>query len=141
MGASLVAYWPGISEEQLEGQPGLYNGATGWAAWAIRWDRDQRLLTTMQQLGVGAVCSFTTNSLPNEKVNWVAPAAMEAAALRLRQLVLARDASVDSVVQSYAAPGRSDAAQELAQDLADIAGLAAFAAAEGVRQMTLRIDP
>ena len=25
MGASVVAYWPGITDEQLESQPGTYN--------------------------------------------------------------------------------------------------------------------
>jgi len=33
MGASVVAYWPGITEEQLESQPGFYNDDEAWGNW------------------------------------------------------------------------------------------------------------
>ncbi len=33
MGASVIAYWPGITEEQFESQPGFDNDDRAWGNW------------------------------------------------------------------------------------------------------------
>ena len=32
MGATVVAYWPDISEDQLESQPGFWNDCKAWGS-------------------------------------------------------------------------------------------------------------
>src|SRR3954471_21387417 len=103
MGASVVAYWPGITEDQIEDQTGLYNGPARWASWTLRRESAPDVLLAMRDLGVEAVCTLTTDGLDDAQVSWVAPAALKAAALRLRDLVLSSAQQVEAIVTSYAA--------------------------------------
>jgi hypothetical protein len=143
MGASVVAYWPGITEDQIEAQTGLYNGPGRWASWTLTRESAPNVLLAMRDLGVDAVCTLTTDGLDDAQVSWVSPEALKAAALRLRDLVLSRAQEVEAIVHSYAAAhndNQTAASEMFAQDLADVAGMADFAAREGIQCMTLSIN-
>lgn len=142
MGASVVAYWPNVSEEDLESQPGFYNGPNAWAGWAVTRASDAKLLQRLKNLGLAAILTFATSGVEDANVDWVNPNELEAAALRLRTLVMERSPDVEDVVTSYTvtAMDPSTARQDLAQDLADIAALASFAKAQGAHVMTLQIN-
>jgi hypothetical protein len=142
MGASVVAYWPNITGEDLESQPGFYNGPDAWAGWAVARASDAKLLQRLKNLGLGAISTFATSGVEDSDIEWVNPNELEAAALRLRTLVLERSPDVEDVVSSYSvsATAPSTARDDLAQDLADIAALAGFAKAQGAHVMTLQIN-
>ena len=46
MGASIVAYWPGITEEQIDTQPGFTNDDRAWGNWMA--EREEHLSRAYQ---------------------------------------------------------------------------------------------
>ena len=61
MGASVSAYWPGISEEQIESQPGFFNDCKAWGNWMANREEHRDVIEAMKQLGAGALCTFATS--------------------------------------------------------------------------------
>jgi hypothetical protein len=141
MGMAVSAYWPGMSAEQLDAQPGFYNGPGSWAHWVAGINSRLEEAQTLVQLGVGELLTFTTEGVDDAQVEWVKPAHLERAALRLRNLVLARDPRIGSILSSYArvALASGPPSEQFAQDLSDVAALADYAARETASLMTLRI--
>ena len=85
MGASVIAYWPGISEEQIESQPGFFNDCKAWGDWMAERLEHKDVLEMMKRLGVAALCTFKTDGVSDSQVDWVTPAELESAAMRLRE--------------------------------------------------------
>ena len=83
MAASVVGYWPGISDEQLEAQPGFLNDCNAWGSWMAEREEHQDVLAAMRRLGVGALCTLKTDGVPDPEVAWVTPGELKSAALRL----------------------------------------------------------
>jgi hypothetical protein len=40
MGASVIATWPGITEQQLDSQPGFFNDDMAWGNWLAEREDD-----------------------------------------------------------------------------------------------------
>lgn len=142
MGASILAYWPGIGEDQLESQPGFYNDYGPWASWTVRRQVESKVAQQLKALNLEVLDTFTTEGVDENQVAWASPSVLKEAALRLRELVLAGRPETEVLLRSYeeGAVGAGPVREEFAQDLSDIAALADFAEREGVRLMTLKID-
>ena len=142
MGASVVGYTRNITDDLIGNQPGFYNDCKAWGNWMAERESHPDVLKALHQLGLDALLSHITDGVPEEKVKWVSPDALAAAANRLRELVLAQDASVVSIVKSYAlsANGVEPVHEEFAQDLADVTQIAEFFKENGVKEMTLEVN-
>jgi len=46
MGASVIAYWPGITEQQIEEQPGFYNDSKAWGNWMAEREEEPEVGST-----------------------------------------------------------------------------------------------
>ena len=142
MAASVVGYWPGISDEQLEAQPGFLNDCNAWGSWMAEREEHQDVLAAMRRLGVGALCTLKTDGVPDPEVAWVTPGELKSAALRLRELVLASHPETKRILDTYAksAIGEEPVSEEFARDLSDVAEIADFAEQEGAARMTLEVN-
>jgi hypothetical protein len=78
----------------------------------------------------------------SSEVAWVSPRQLASAATRLRDLVLAKDARVQPILQVYAENSNDvdPVDQEFAQDLLDVAAIAEFAIECGAPKMTLEVN-
>lgn len=142
MGASVIGYWPGITDKQLGDQPGFYNDCKAWGDWmATRYEHPD-VIALHESLHLDPLLSHTTEGMAESEVNWVSPEQLAAAADRLRDLVLARDSRVKRFLDVYSLHANEvdSVDQELAQDLADVAAIAEFAKACGVPKMTLEVN-
>src|SRR5690242_7631599 len=91
MGASVFAYWPGITEEQIEGQPGFCNDCKAWGDWMGTIVSHPDVLDAMRRLRVEALLTFRTEGVDDADVDWVTPKDLLRAALRLGELVRIRN--------------------------------------------------
>jgi len=89
MGASVIAYWPGITEAQLESQPSFYNDSKGWGDWMAERENEPRALEAVRKLKAEAILTFTTDGVEGEDVQWVTPQELRDAAQKLRVAVSA----------------------------------------------------
>ena len=71
MGASVVGYWPGITEQQLGSQPGFWNDCKAWGDWMAEREGHPDVLAALDALGVGALRSFITEGVAPSEVAWV----------------------------------------------------------------------
>ncbi|MDB5354037.1 MAG: hypothetical protein JWN24_490 [Phycisphaerales bacterium] len=142
MGATVVGYWPGITHEQLENQPGFFNDCKAWGDWmAVRYDHPA-IIALHKSLGIEALLSHTTEGMKASEVAWVSPQQLASAASRLRDLVLANDPRVQPLLKVYAEHSNEidPVDQEFAQDLLDVAAIADYASGCGVSRMTLEVS-
>lgn len=100
------------------------------------------IIVLHKTLGVEALLSHTTDGMRSSEVAWVSPRQLASAATRLRDLVLAKDARVQPILQVYAENSNDvdPVDQEFAQDLLDVAAIAEFAIECGAPKMTLEVN-
>jgi hypothetical protein len=142
MGASVSAYWPGISEDQIESQPGFFNDCKAWGNWMANREEHTDVIEAMKRLSVGALCTVKTDGVDDADVEWATPSELERAAMRLRELVLAGHPDTKRILEIYAKSANAvdPIDEEFARDLEDVAELARFAAQEGASRMTLEVN-
>jgi hypothetical protein len=142
MGASVFAYWPGITKKQLKTQPSFANDCQPWAEFLAELSDHPKAVSDIEKARAGALLSFKTEGIEDDDVAWVTPAELEKAALTLRKLVVKDDPSVRRLRKIYAENANEvhPVAKELAQDLADIAEFARWGRANGARKMTFDIN-
>jgi hypothetical protein len=142
MGASVMAYWPGITEDQLESQPGFYNDDKAWGNWMAEREDEPEVLNVIKKLGAAAILTYTTDGLEDEEVEWVSPKQLRDAARRLREAIKDKRPEAKVILETYArnANGVDPVAEEFIQDLDDIETLAAWAEEEGAARMTLAVN-
>jgi hypothetical protein len=142
MGASVSGYWPGITKEQLADQPGFYNDCKAWGNWMAERLSHPQVMAAHTALGVEALLSHTTEGMTESEVDWVSPQQLASAAMRLRELVLAKDSRVGPMLDVYARDANQvdPVDQEFAQDLWDVARIAEFARECGTHRMTLEVN-
>ena len=142
MGASVVAYWPGITEVQLESQPGFYNDCKPWGDWMAEREQDPRVEQALIDLGVAPILTVTTDGMEDEDVNWVTPRDLYLAADKLQAAIRERLPGTDVILTTYArsAPGFDPVEEEFIQDLEDIKELAKWAEKENTSKMTLEVN-
>ena len=138
MGASVVAYWPGITAEQLDAQPGFANDDKAWGDWMAEREGDPAVLRAVADLGAAALLTAKTDGWGDEDVAWVTPEELGRAARTLRRAVEGRHPAVGRILASYArgASGVDSPIDAFLADLDDIAALAASASREGAGRIT-----
>jgi hypothetical protein len=142
MGASIVAYWPGITEAQLDAQPGFANDDRAWGNWMAEREDDAVVLRGVADLGASALLTIKTDGWDDDDVTWATPQELRRAVQSLRHAIERRDRAVGHILASYArnANGVRPLVDEFLTDLADIEALADWAEREGAGRMTLEIN-
>ncbi|HEY8601446.1 MAG TPA: hypothetical protein VIL85_23670 [Thermomicrobiales bacterium] len=142
MGASIVAYWPGITAEQDHSQPGFANDDRAWGNWMAEREDDVAVLQAVADLGASALLTAKTDGWADDDVTWATPRELAQAALALRRAVEHHHPAVGCILASYArnANGVYPLVDEFLMDLDDIAALAAWAEREGAVRMTLEVN-
>ncbi len=138
MGASVFAYWPGITEKQLKSQPGFTNDCKAWGNFVADLLASKKATAEVERAGAMALFTFRTQGLEDANVDWQAPAAVEKAAHVLLPLVRAQAPALKLTLKIYKknANDIDPIHEELAQDLDDIAALARWARKAGATRMT-----
>lgn len=143
MSLTIVPYWPEITEEeQLEG-PGFYNDYRAWTSFLELCSEQEELADELEALGLAALLSYyTPDDMDECDIGWVTPDELESASLKLRQMVLGKEARATNLLNAYAksANGVREIHVEMAQDLHDLTELAKYASKCGARNLTLMIS-
>jgi len=142
MGASLSAYWPGITEAQRDEQPDFRNDTNAWGNFVANVQDARGAKADLHALGADAILTFTTDGVDDGDVQWVKPADLERAALHVLDHVARRAKETARMVRVYdrEANGVDPVEVELVRDLEDIAALARWAASAGADRMTLQVN-
>lgn len=142
MGASVNAYWPEITEDQLESQPGFYNDCKAWGDWMAEREGEPAAKLALHSLGAEALLSHTTQGMKEQEVHWVSPQQLATAASALIQAVKSGNPETKIILETY---GRSanhlaPVDEEFIRDLDDVKAIAEWAEQEGANRMTLEVN-
>lgn len=142
MGASVIAYWPEITEEQIDSQPGFHNDCKAWGDWMAEREAVSGVRDALKELKADAILTHKTDGLDDEDVVWVSPADLRDAVIRLREAVRAEKPETKIILETYERnANRIDpVAEELIQDLDDIEEITRWAEEEGAARMTLEVN-
>jgi hypothetical protein len=142
MGAAVIAYWPGITEQQLDAQPGFFNDDRAWGNWMAEREDDSLVLTAIRKLKAEAVLTVKTDGWEDDDVTWVSPQQLREAVTRLREAIQSGTSEARTILASYERnANRVDpVADEFLRDLEDIDALTRWAEAEGASRMTLEVN-
>lgn len=142
MGASINAYWAGITEEQLESQPGFFNDDKAWGDFMAEREGAPQVLEAIKKLNAAALLTHTTDGMSDNEVMWVSPNELRNAAKNLREAIQANRPETKIILEVYErnANDVDPIADELIQDLDDIEEIANYAESEGAEKMTLEVN-
>lgn len=142
MGASVMAYWPGITEDQIESQPGFYNDCKAWGDWMAEREGEPEVRSSLTALNATALLSHTTEGMKEAEVYWVRPNDLRDAASKLRDAIRAERPETRIILETYQrnANGIDPIAEEFIRDLDDIEAIAEWAEEEGAERMTLEVN-
>ena len=142
MGATVTAYWPGITQEQIDETPDFWNDHKAFGNWMANREENPAALDAIRKLNAEAILSVKTDGWDDEDVTWVSPAQLRDAATKLREAVQARLPETDVILKTYEidANGIDPIANEFVQDLNDVIAIADWAEKEGATKMTLEVN-
>lgn len=142
MGATVMAVWPGITEDQLDSQPDFYNDCKAWGNWMAERFLEPEVNEAIEALKVEAILTHITDGMDESEVNWVKPGELRDAAVRLRKAVEAGHPATKIILKTYArnANNVDPVEREFIQDLNDIVALAEWAEGESAKVMTLEVN-
>ena len=142
MGASVIVYWPGITEEQLERQPGFWNDDRAWGNWMAEWESVPAVVDAVKKLKAEAILTYKTDGMDDEDVSWVSPRELRNAATKLRDAVLAGSAETRIIVETYERNANriDEVAKEFIRDLNDIIAMADWSEEEEATRITLEVN-
>src|SRR5687768_8393680 len=101
MGASVIAYWPGITQAQIEAQPGFYNDDKAWGNWMAEREDEPEVLKAIKRLGADAILTYTTDGMEDEDVAWVSPKQLRDTVRRLREAIKAKRPEAKVILETY----------------------------------------
>ena len=142
MGATVLAYWPTMTPEQMYKQPAFpSNDCAAWANWMLEMQKQENQ-TPLKAAGVDALLSFTTEGIKDEEVNWVTPDTLATAALKLCDLLAQAHPAAQCALRAYEldANGVQAVEEEFLTDLQELAALARWAKTQGATRMTLAVN-
>jgi hypothetical protein len=142
MSASIVAYWPGITEEQEEAQWAEFNNDyQDWANWMAEGLQQPEVIAAMERTGVLPLATMTTEGVSDDKVFWVSPADLRKAAARLVRLIDQGDPDAAVIMESYGVTAEygEELAEHFQRDLHTVEALAAWAEEQDARKITLAV--
>jgi hypothetical protein len=142
MGATVTAYWTGITEKQLESQPDFYNDCKAWGDWIAERETEQEVLDAIRKLNADAILTHITDGMTEDEVRWVTPKELRDAALRLSQAIQSECNESKVILQTYERnANRVDSvAEEFIRDLNDIRAITEWAEEEGATRITLEVN-
>jgi len=142
MGASVIAYWPGITEEQFESQPGFDNDDRAWGNWMAEREGDSAVSDAIRKLQAEAILTYKTDGMGDEDVSWVSPQQLRDAATKLREAVWAGSPETRIILETYERnANRIDpVSEEFIRDLNDIITITNWSEEEGATRMTLEVN-
>lgn len=142
MGATVIAYWPGITEDQIDSQPDFYNDNKPWGDWMANREEEPAVYDAIRTLNADAILTYKTDGLDDEDVAWVTPQQLREAAMKLREAVRAGLPETEPILRTYEKSANRSAplADGFIQDLDDIINLTKFAEEENATQMTLEVN-
>jgi hypothetical protein len=73
MGASIIAYFPGVTDEQIDLQEGFWNDDNAWANFMVEQEKDPAILEAVKKLNAEAIMTFKTEEMEDEDIDWVTP--------------------------------------------------------------------
>jgi hypothetical protein len=142
MGATVIAYWPGITEEQIDSQPDFYNDNKPFGDWMANREEDPAVFDAIRKLNAEAILSYKTDGWDDDDVSWVSPAQLRDAATKLREAVQAGLPETQIILKTYerSANRVEPIAEEFIRDLDDIINITNWAEGEGATEMTLEVN-
>jgi hypothetical protein len=142
MGAAVMAYWPGLTNEQMESMPGFSNDDKAWGNWMAERDDNDDVLAAVRRLNAEAIMTLKTDGWDDDDVTWVTPEELRTAAMRLRSAVQAETPEAAVILKSYEInANRIDPlAEEFIRDLDDIVAMTKWAEDQGATKMTLEVN-
>ena len=143
MGASVNAYWPGITREQIEeSHPGFHNDDKAWGNWMANREEEPEVLEAIKRLKAEAILTVKTDGWDDEDVSWVTPQQLRDAAERLRDAVQAGLPGAQIILKTYerSANHLDPVAEQFITDLDDIITITRWAEGEGATTMTLEVN-
>ena len=142
MGATVIAYWPGMTEAQFESQPGFRNDDRAWGNWMAELETETAVCDAIRKLKAEAILTYKTDGMDDEDVSWVSPQQLRDAATQLREAVRAGSPETRIILEIYERnANRIDPlAQEFVCDLNDIIAMTNWAEEEGATRMTLEVN-
>jgi hypothetical protein len=142
MGAAVMAYWPGLTNEQMESMPGFSNDDKAWGNWMAERDDNDDVLAAVRRLDAEAIMTLKTDGWDDDDVTWVTPEELRTAAMRLRSAVQAETPEAAVILKSYEInANRIDPlAEEFIRDLDDIVAMTKWAEDQGATKMTLEVN-
>ncbi|CAN5759220.1 hypothetical protein BH18ACI4_BH18ACI4_16690 [soil metagenome] len=142
MGATVTAYWPGITEEQYDSQPGFYNDCKAWGNWMAEREGNSAVYDAIGKLRAEAILTLKTDGWEDEDVSWVTPQQLRDAAEKLREAVRVGSPETRVVLETYErrANRLEPVGEEFIQDLDDIITITKWAEGEGASRMTLEVN-
>jgi hypothetical protein len=129
MGASILAYWPGMTEEQVESQPGFSNDDKAWGNWMAEREGEPAIYEAISKLEAEAILTCKTDGWGDEDVSWVTPQQLRDATVKLREAVHAGSREARIILETYERnANRIDPVpEEFVRDLEDIEALTKWA--------------
>lgn len=142
MGASVIAYFPGVTEEQLEEQGGFWNDDGAWANFMVECEKDPAVPEAVKKLKADPILTFKTDPMEDDEVQWVTPQELRDAAVKIRDAVLNRAPEAQPLLTAYArgANGIDPVDQEFVRDLDDIVEFANWGERLKTKQITLEVN-
>ena len=142
MGASVIAYWPGMIKEHIDGQPAFFNDDAAWGNWMAEREDDPAVIAAIRALKAEAILTLKTDGWEDDDVSWVSPQQLREAVARLREAVRSGAPEAHTILASYQSnANRIDLiAEEFLRDLQDIEALTRWAEAHGADRMTLEVN-
>ena len=142
MGASVIVYWPGMTEEQIDSQPGFFNDDKAWGNWMAEREDDPAVIAAIRTLKAEAVLTCKTDGWDDDDVSWVSPQQLREAVARLREAVQKGMPEAHAILASYERNANriGPIAEEFMRDLQDIEALTKWADAQGATRMTLEVN-
>ncbi len=142
MGASVTVYWPGITEEQYESQPGFWNDDKAWGNWMAEREVEPAVDEAIRKLNAEAILTYKTDGMDDEDVSWVSPQELRDAATKLREAVRAGAPETRIILETYERNANAfDPVDKMfIRDLNDIITMANWSKEEGATRITLEVN-
>ena len=142
MGATIVAYFPGVTGEQIDQQEGFWNDDAAWANFMVEQEKDPKVVEAMQKLNAGALLTFKTEEMDDEDIDWVTPLELRDACMKLRDAVQSGAPEAEPLLDAYSRGnnGINPITDEFVRDLEDIIKLANWGERLGTDKITLEVS-
>lgn len=142
MGASVTAYWPGITGEQLNAQPPFNGDSVPWGNWMLEREFVPAASEAVRKLGAEALLTFMDDNMDDEDVDWVTPRQLREDAERLREAVKVGLPETRIILETYGkrATDLYPVEELFILDLEDIMEITRWAEREGAEVITLKVS-